>query len=361
MVDWVACVWPLILMRSNCCASLPCTSRCEPHGFSHIPKFMCKKKKRRTENSSQVQSGWGVQNVDLHWGDRSRRPASLSGWRFNSLTGDGRTSGSNSLWVEKDNWRLALAVAIEARLGPVWGSLARASSSGGGDRGGACESAALLLLPTVVTRVLTTAAWAGLCGGGEGWKACIWPEPARHIWARVHVGIQTLTRRWTGEDCRAAAPTPRLRVRFSGLDAASRRAEPHVHWRAREFPRGIHSPSISVLCYARKRGRREVCQACVWKCNRLLIYEESECKRKKMQEGFCCREKKKKEQQVAIGGIFFFKYKELVSFDNIIQYDKNYNCFFTCKFKALNGFYEQTNKVNFFVQPVDSNVILRWI
>lgn len=35
----------------------------------------------------------------------------------------------------------------------------------------------------------------------EGWKACIWPEPLCHIWARVHIGLRC-SHQWTCEDCR---------------------------------------------------------------------------------------------------------------------------------------------------------------
>lgn len=54
----------------------------------------------------------------------------------------------------------------------------------------------------------------------EGWKARIWPEPACHIWARVHIGLRC-SHQWIREDCRVAAP--RSCLRFSSLEAAARK------------------------------------------------------------------------------------------------------------------------------------------
>lgn len=61
-----------------------------------------------------------------------------------------------------------------------------------------------------------------MCRGRRGWKACIWPEPVCHIWTRVHIRLRC-SHQWTREDCRASTLWSCLRVRFTSLDAISRK------------------------------------------------------------------------------------------------------------------------------------------
>lgn len=56
----------------------------------------------------------------------------------------------------------------------------------------------------------------------EGWKACIWPEPVCHIWARVHIGLRC-SHQWTRENCRAVALRSCRRVRYTSLEALGRK------------------------------------------------------------------------------------------------------------------------------------------